>query len=363
VSWRGHYLDGRTAARRAASFRVVGATLEIATEDGATRRWPISEIRQTQGTYAGEPVRLERDCETVIVPDVGILTTLRLRAPRRRSRFHDPRRRRLRVPLTVAAGLAAAGLAVAFYLWGIPAGAGVAARFVPTAWEARLGDGVFERLFDPEERCADPRRQAAIDAIVARLVGRRGTPYDLRVTVVDTPQVNALALPGGRIVVFRGLLEATESPEMLAGVLAHEIQHVVRRHATRAIIQHASTGLMVAAVAGDVSAMLAFALEGARVVTALRYSRRAEDEADAGGLAMLVDAEIDPWAMVAFYARVLEPMDRAPDEGILRHLSTHPPTRDRVAALTALARERGGGVRPLLPGHDWEDVKRICGAG
>src|SRR2546422_11543762 len=73
------------------------------------------------------------------------------------------------------------------------------------------------------------RSQATVDAIVARLVVRAPDTYRIRVTIVDHPAVNAFAAPGGHIVVLRGLLERTRTPEELAGVLAHEIQHVYHR--------------------------------------------------------------------------------------------------------------------------------------
>lgn len=365
MTWQGHYLDGQSAQRCRATVRVASTGLEITTEDGVTRRWLFSQIRQTQGHYAGEPVRLERGgemSEALIMPDVAFLTAVRAAATARRGRFHNPRWRLLRTPLTLAAGLAAIGLVAVLYRWGIPAAAGVATRFVPVAWEARLGDEVFARLVEPEHRCQNPDRQRAIDSILARLTQVRGAgPYRLRVAVVDRPDVNALALPGGQIVVLRGLLEMTDSPEMLAGVLAHEVQHILQRHTTRAIIQHASTGLMVAAIAGDVSGIVTFALEGARVVGALNYSRRAEKEADAEGMRLLLQARVDPAGMIAFFEQTLHPLARAAPNGMWRYLSTHPPSHDRVAALRALARSAGPPVK-LLPDRDWKDVKRICAA-
>jgi len=365
MTWSGHYLDGRSAERHPVTVRFVPGALDIATSDAASRRWPLAEIRQTQGAYRGQPVRLElgrTTPEVLIVDDVAFLTALR-QATRRPARFHDPRRRGLRTTLTVAAAIAALGATAGLYLWGIPAAAGVAARFVPVAWEARVGDEVFSRLFDLERRCVDPERQRVIDAIVERLTaGGAAGPYHLRVTVVDLPQVNAFALPGGRVVVLRGLLEATDSPEMLAGVLAHEIQHVVRRHTTRAILQHASTGIMVAALAGDVSGLVTFALEGARVVAAFGYTRQAEEEADTHGMRMVLAARIDPGPTLGFYEKVLGPLDRRPSQGVWRYVRTHPAAGERLATLRTIARTAAGAPVALLSGSDWANVKRICGA-
>jgi predicted Zn-dependent protease len=177
------------------------------------------------------------------------------------------------------------------------------------------------------------------------------------VVVVNQAQVNALAAPGGTIVVFRGLLERTRTPEELAGVLAHEVEHVLRRHATRAVIQHASTGLLVAAITGDMTGPLAYGLESARVLGQLQYSRRAEEEADREGMKLLLAARIDPEGMLGFYRQLDE---REHDRAALRYLSTHPSTRDRLRHLRELAASAKQSPLPLLPGQNWQEIRSMC---
>src|SRR2546425_416022 len=96
----GHYLDGRSAARQRASIRLAGSGLEITLENGARLWWPFGQIRQTQGTYAGEQIRLERRGalpEALIVEEPAFLVAVQATAPAFRRRFHDPRRRRARM--------------------------------------------------------------------------------------------------------------------------------------------------------------------------------------------------------------------------------------------------------------------------
>ncbi|MBI5627862.1 MAG: M48 family metallopeptidase, partial [Candidatus Rokubacteria bacterium] len=177
---------------------------------------------------------------------------------------------------------------------------------------------------------------------------------------VDDPTVNALAAPGGFIVVFRGLLERTRTPEELAGVLAHEIEHVLQRHATKALVQHVSTGLLFTALTGDVSGVMAYGFESARVLGTLRYSRAAEEEADTEGMRLLLAAHIDPAGMIAFFEGMEKRRGEAP--GLLTYLSTHPAPEERVARLTRLARAPvPAPSRKLLDGYDWADIRRICG--
>ena len=113
------------------------------------------------------------------------------------------------------------------------------------------------------------------------------------------PAINAFAAPGGQVVILRGLLEKTASPEQLAGVLAHELQHVYQRHTTRAILEQTATTFLLSAISGDLSGGLAWGLEGARTLGSLHYSRTHEREADIEGLRMMQAARLDPAAMIS----------------------------------------------------------------
>jgi predicted Zn-dependent protease len=258
--------------------------------------------------------------------------------------------------------VAVIGLTAGLYFWGIPALAAALAPAVPVTWEEQLGQAAVAHLAPPGVACDDPARQAVLDAIVARLAATvPRSPYSFHVVVVNRPEVNALAAPGGYVVAFRGLVQHTRSPDEMAGVLAHEMQHVLQRHATQALIQHASVGLLITAVTGDVMGPLAYGLQSARVLGQLQYSRRAEREADAEGMKMLLAARIDPAGMIGFFETLKA--DERP-RSVLKYLSTHPSTGDRIERLRTLAaRERPGAPVRLLPGVDWNDMKGICSAG
>jgi predicted Zn-dependent protease len=358
----GHYLDGRSAARRPVSVRLAQTGFEIVLEDGARLWWSLREVRQTQGFYAGEQIRLERGRplpETLLVDDPAFLRALRATAPAFGRRFYDPRRRRSRLLFTIAAALASIAAGVVLYVWAIPAAAGLLAARVPVSWEERLGNAAVEQLLASHRRCIDPEREAAIAAIVTRLlepVAR--VPYTFRVTVVDDSTVNAYAVPGGQIVLLRGLVAQSRTSEELAGVLAHEIQHVLRRHATRLLLQHASTGLLLVAVSGDLTGVMAYGIESARVLGTLSYSRHLESEADLDGLRMLLAAEVDPNGMIAFFETLRSGERGLPSAG--RYLASHPLAADRVESLKRLAASVPHRTRPVALDREWDDVRRIC---
>ena len=364
AAFTGYYLDGRSAARREATIRLAASGLEIALGDGTRLWWSLREVRQTQGSYAGEQIRLERCApfpEILLIDDSAFLGALHAVAPGIGHRFHDPGRRRSRLLLTIGAALASVAAGAILYVWGIPAAADVLAARVPVSWEERLGQAAVEQLTASRRRCVDEEREAAIGAIVKRLLEPqpRG-PYTIRVTVVDDMTINAFAVPGGLVVLLRGLVERSRTPEELAGVLAHELQHVLQRHATRLLLQHASTGLLLVAISGDITGAMAYGIESARVLGTLRYSRHLESEADTEGLKMLLAADVDPQGMIAFFESMRAAEGGAP--GAARSLASHPLAEERVDALKRLAASRSRGFRPLLPGRDWTDLRRVCGS-
>lgn len=360
--WEGHYLDGQTAARQRVSIRLMRLGLHVTTERGDTLWWPYEEIRQTQGFYSGEHVRLERGgelAEALLVSDTAFLAELHQIAPALATQFHNPARRRTRARLALLAALASIGFIAVLYLWGIPALAAFVASRVPVSWEEHLGHAVVEHLAPPAMRCRDTNRTRMIDEIITVLTKPlQSSPYAIRVIVVNDSNINAFAAPGGYIVLLRGLIDKTQTPEELAGVLAHELQHIFKRHTTRALIQHVSTGLLLAAITGDMSRATAYGLESARTLGNLRYSRQSEEEADAAAMRMILEAGIDPTGMIAFFELLNKRTSETPS--ILKYLSTHPSTDDRIRKLKSLAEQSQHRSVKMLTGSDWSDIKKVC---
>jgi hypothetical protein len=134
-----------------------------------------------------------------------------------------------------------------------------------------------------------------------------GTKYPYEFHCVNSKQVNSFALPGGQVYIYRGVIEEADDEAQLAGVMAHEISHVVLRHGTnQATRQEMSTGLfgILGGVVGggSVSTITSQLSNGAIVGSVLvRYSRTAETQADILGTQILYDAGYDPRAMAQFF--------------------------------------------------------------
>ncbi len=362
TTWPGFYFSGRTAAREAVTVTITPTALRLDREGGPSAWWPHAEVRLTQGAFAGEQVRLERGpepAEAVVIEDRAFLDAVRAIAPSGPVAASSGRgwgRWRRLVGLAVAAlALLAGG-----YFSVLPVVADAVARRVPVSWEEQLGDDVAAPLAAAAGVCDDSAVVGAVTAIVTRLsTALPEQRYRFRVQVLEGPQVNAFAVPGGRIAVYHGLLSRTGRAEELAGVLAHEMQHVIRRHGTRAILREIPIRVFVGLMAGDLVGVRE-AAGALGTLGVLRYGRRDELEADREGLALVTAAGIDPAGMVAFFDTLAAVGADVP-RGVA-YLSSHPATAERRARLTARAAGAPAATRTALDLGDWSAVKNRCGA-
>jgi Zn-dependent protease with chaperone function len=208
---------------------------------------------------------------------------------------------------------------------------------VPPALEARWFGGLADAVAE-----ADPR-SAPVQALLDRLVSHwSGAPYPFRAGVLDERDPNALALPGGAILVTTGLLDQVGSENELALVLGHELGHFRARDHLRGLGRGLAAQLVLGALGG--SGELVSGLSGFAGALAQRgFDRRQERQADAFGLS-LVEAEYGHVAGARdFFTRLASSQRDAPAAGrrLARYLETHPLHEDRVAALEAEAAAHG----------------------
>ena len=224
------------------------------------------------------------------------------------------------------------GLLVAAFIGLLNWGVDRAVDQIPLSWEESLGELVVDGDGSFGEKLSDPRLVEPIQKIVDRLAeAEPEQPYTLTVHVVKNDAVNALAAPGGQIVVFTGLLEKVKQPEELAGVLAHELQHVFHRHGLRNMVHSVKWQIVSAVLLGDAGAVQKAVLGRAPQFLSLSYGRSLEEEADLDGAKLLVRAQISPQGISDFF-RLLEAEEK---KGLYipEFLSSHPETGSRIENL------------------------------
>ncbi|MEM9385217.1 MAG: M48 family metallopeptidase [Pseudomonadota bacterium] len=218
---------------------------------------------------------------------------------------------------------------------------------IPISQELALTRGFIEKFdADPKLRRTGNRHRV-ISVVLERLL-EHDAAYDYTLYIANDPQINAYALPGGVIVVNDGLLDAAANVGEVAGVLAHEIQHVELRHGLRSVVKQSGLALVIALMAGDASGTLAGEV-GQRLI-GLRFSRDAERQADQTGFDRLVSVEADPAGMASFF----DTLAREEGTGQAEFLSTHPASEQRAAALRARLDEVDrSAFRPFDIAGDW----------
>ena len=168
---------------------------------------------------------------------------------------------------------------------------------------------------------------------------------DWHFRIVDAEVVNAFALPGGFVYVNRGLIEGAGSASELAGVLAHEIAHVLLRHSAQQMEKAEKTNLGVSVVCGltnicsSNAARVAINVGGAALFA--RFSRHDELQADSAAVGVLVRAGYDPQGIVSMFAKLLETREQRPDL-VAGWFASHPLEEDRIAAVTRVIRSTPG---------------------
>jgi Zn-dependent protease with chaperone function len=255
-------------------------------------------------------------------------------------------RRKWKAVIGVLAGLA---LLVVLAWWQSEAITGWIAGRVSMETERSIGERALAQLEMEHDLTQEGVAAKTVADIGARLT--RGSRYQYRWYVSDDEEVNAYALPGGIIVVNQGMIDEAESAEELAGVLAHEVQHVEHRHTLQQMIGSAGWAAVLAVVLGDVSAVTAIVIHQ---LGNLRNSRKLESEADTEGMKSLARAGIPLDGMASLFRRLQAEEARRGGEGPAL-LSSHPATAERIADLEQLASTLECDCRPL--DIDWKAVQ------
>lgn len=222
------------------------------------------------------------------------------------------------------------------------------AHIIPWSWEQKLGYAV-ELDIGKQECRSNIRAEALLRQLVNRLYPVRSddASFSIDVRVVKDPAINAYAALGGKISVNSGLLKQAESAEEVAGVLAHEMEHVHRRHIMQGVITHMFTAEGISMLFGGQTS----AAEWANYFVNMDFTREQEAEADEGGLERLQEAHVDNQGFRRFFER-MEKSDSVPP-----FLSDHPSNGARIEMVEKFANRD---VKPIMTQDEWKILKNYC---
>jgi len=212
-----------------------------------------------------------------------------------------------------------------------------------------VGRAVAARILSSYPLAQDPQLTLYVNEVgqaVARKSARPSTFRGYHFAVLESPEPNAFACPGGTIFITRGLLALCDNEDQLAAVLAHEVGHVANKDGVNSISKARWTEVMTAmgteaarqygGVAGNVATLFEGSIDDVfKTIVVNGYSRSAEEAADRDALATLRQAGYDPRALAQLLAK-MQAREKGAGGGIFK---THPPTAERLAKLQAEAGE------------------------
>lgn len=350
----GDYLDGRRAVVQRVKISIARAGLTLSGDAGAVF-WPADGIELVDILDAGRRYRFahrEHGEARLIVSGRVALDRIRPEIPgafeRRRTALTADLRR-----FAVAGGvlLLLAGVIVS----SLPALTSLAATLVPLSVERQLGDAALRTLGGivdgADRRCAAPDGIAALEEMTRRLVDGRKLRVPIEVRVVPVGMVNAVALPGGHVLIFEKLLHKVDSAEAVAGILAHEIGHTQHRHGVERLIRDSALDALASIVApgglGELGAGLG------RHLLSQSYGRDAEREADTYAVETLNRIDVATDGMAGFFRKMAGETD---EDGALQYFASHPASAERAETIAA----QGSGHGRILDDAGWVALRSIC---
>jgi Zn-dependent protease with chaperone function len=333
----GRILSGR--------IEIGGGAVQFRSEQGSVSL-PFAGLILRRGGHNGEQVFFEHPKFfgwSVYSSDEALIRDAELRSvPEFAQHLASAERIKKRIPFPVLVGLVFMGLiAVALIVLVLAKDRIIEtiADKIPIAWEQSWGDQIFEGIKAQGKIVENTEWEAEVAKITSRLLpALTNSGYTFQFHIMQDTNVNAFAIPGGHVVILTGLLERADSAEEVAGVLAHEIAHLTKRHSMRGMMQSAGLVVLIQSIFGDTSGIVAILTQGSQFLIEQRFSRDFEREADDVGWNYLVRASIDTQGMIEFFEKlkkIVAASGMGQMESSLALLNTHPATQERVDRLNA----------------------------
>lgn len=219
--------------------------------------------------------------------------------------------------------LAIAGLLVLLYLLIVPRLSQKLASKVSVKTEQTIGNAVYNALGLQE--LEDTAATLVVNDFFEKM--DVSTVYDIKISVVNDNVVNAFALPGGRIVVYKALLNEISSWPELAALLSHEFTHINRKHSTKSILRRLGSKVFLGLLFGRFGTVTNILVNNADNLKNLKYSRKLEKEADMEGLAILTERKIDPNGFIDLFEHLEQ---KAGGTALPEFLLSHPDIEKRI---------------------------------
>jgi predicted Zn-dependent protease len=357
------FLDGLSSRSQEVLVELLDNTLFIRDSAGALlAEWRLDLIRDENipphkdmlllSVGAANSARL-RITDTLFVEQIGY------RCPSLRKRRKADHKGTSKLIAAVAGVVV---LVVVGFTYGIPYLAGGITALIPDETRQQVGDLVKDQIIESVTTdkdagtavCSNSVSQRSFVRLLDQLSEVSGDQNNrIQITIINSPEANAFALPGGQILVFAGLLKLTDDPNAIAAVIAHEYAHVLGQHPEKLYVSNLGMAAALSLIFGDVSGGTAIAAIGQMALGA-SYSREFEREADKFAISSMSALNYD----VSPLALLLEKLaSKQPEPGILSFIVSHPGVEERKTHLKAAGNT---GTENAFTKSEWLAIKSVC---
>lgn len=382
VGYPGRFADGKSAVIQEVQVQFGGEGVRLMDSAGLELAvWHYDDMRLVEKVVSGRPVRLlnlTQEMARLEIAGQEPLEILHRLAPDiEKTGMRDPAQWRRAAVWTMALALLFGGV-----WWGLSSAAPLIAAMTPIEVEERIGKSTVEQVsllfggFSGIDELTCRRRDGlrALDAMTEQLTAVDDSPYDFNIRVLDIDIPNAFAAPGGYIVIFRGLIDMAESPDEVAGVLAHEMGHVTHQHSMTHLIRAIGfQTLIVPLITGGAMASDMLSEMGQAALQA-SYTRELEEDADRVAVELMNRAGLKAATFTDLLYRIEQEFGSLPDEDETEAggqgeaadddsfsfpdmMATHPSTPDRARMVRELAAPGG---EAGLDEAQWQALRSIC---
>lgn len=240
------------------------------------------------------------------------------------------------------------------YYFVLPSIAEQAAASLPYQFEEELGDATVKQVL--AFSAVDTLKSQQINLFFKALDFK--PEHKIKIVVIKDQTVNAFAVPGGHIFVYEGIIAKMQSKEELAALLAHEYAHLKFKHSLKSVCRQLSSYLFLSVILSDVNGIVAILAQNADMLKNLHFSRGMEKEADAEGLKLLFQSNIDPHGMINLFHRLEDATPDVAKHQVFEMVSTHPQTKDRIAFISQEIKKSSFKVKKqVLLDTYWQIIK------
>jgi predicted Zn-dependent protease len=221
--------------------------------------------------------------------------------------------------------------------------------------EQKLGDMFWEIFKMTEKENTNQFVINSIDTLVTKIcVSNNIERTQIKFHILDKGEINAFALPDGRIVIYSGLILATDNQEELSGVICHEIAHFELNHVMKKLIKEVGLSVLISMTTGGGGTEII--KETAKMLSSTAFDRRMEREADIKAVEYLVNANINPEPFANFMYKLA-----LGESEIMKYfawISTHPESKERAEYIIEHSKNRVTKTEPVLSQETWDALKK-----